>query len=85
MGSQTELQVSLPELERISLHEVITADSRNFPFQPVIKLNKPHSVKRSYLGFFLVILFSPPLPSGIHTECSLNLHYGEFSSLWSII
>lgn len=73
MGPQTELQVSLPELERISLHEVITADSWNLPFQPVIKLKKPHSVKRSYLGFFLVILSPLPLPSGIHNEFSLNL------------
>ena len=56
MGPQTELQVSLPELERISLHEVITADSRNLPFQAVIKLKKPHSVKRSYLGYKQIII-----------------------------
>ncbi|CAH3180197.1 unnamed protein product [Porites lobata] len=37
MGSQTELQDSLPELERISLHEVITADFRSLPLQTVIK------------------------------------------------
>lgn len=69
MGSQTELQDSLHELDRISLHEVITADSRSLPFKTVIKQNKP---SQRETNLFRLLLGNEHVNRGVGQLCLHN-------------